>query len=97
MWSRMTSFAKLVVIVLGMGAVGAGLYFTGIFKPGDNKKETKKETDADKVKKEARKEMSEERVAHARSFPGCSCPLPKNTHGRGGGYTAVTVPGARGA
>jgi NitT/TauT family transport system substrate-binding protein len=37
MWTRMTSFAKLVVIVLIMSAVGAGLYLSGMFKPGDKK------------------------------------------------------------
>lgn len=47
MWNRMTSFAKLVVIFLIMGIVGAGLVFSGVFKPGD-KKTANKETSSSK-------------------------------------------------
>lgn len=43
MWNRMTSFAKLITILLIMGGVGAGLYYSGLFKPGD-KKSTKQTT-----------------------------------------------------
>ena len=37
----MTSFAKFFIILLVMGGIGAGLYFGGIFKPGEKKVTTK--------------------------------------------------------
>jgi len=40
----MTSFAKLLFIVLIMGAFGTGLYFSGVFKPEDKNNKTKSET-----------------------------------------------------